>query len=89
MSLPERAVFQLTRLVLATRTSRNLFAMYCVGLHVLVFVMLFWAGLGDVEKHASRLGAAAGAAVVGAGVGVGGTEHGGWREEGLGAAAGG
>ncbi|TKA34545.1 hypothetical protein B0A54_13600 [Friedmanniomyces endolithicus] len=89
MSLPERAVFQLTRLVLATRTSRNLFAMYCMGLHVLVFVMLFWAGLGDVEKHASRLGAAAGAAVVGAGVGVGGTEHGGWREEGLGAAAGG
>ncbi|KAK0312678.1 hypothetical protein LTR01_002338 [Friedmanniomyces endolithicus] len=90
MSLPERAVFQLTRLVLATRTSRNLFAMYCMGLHVLVFVMLFWAGSGDVEKHATHLGAAAGAAAAArAGVGGGGTEHGGWREEGLGAGAGG
>ncbi|KAK1056316.1 hypothetical protein LTR74_015037, partial [Friedmanniomyces endolithicus] len=89
MSLPERAIFQLTRLVLATRTSRNLFAMYCVGLHVLVFVMLFWAGSGDVEKHASHLGAAAGAAAARAGVGGGGTEHGGWREEGLGTGAGG
>ncbi|TKA49884.1 hypothetical protein B0A55_13296, partial [Friedmanniomyces simplex] len=76
MSLPERAVFQLTRLVLATRTSRNLFAMYCLGLHLLVFIMLFWAGAGDVEKHASHLGAAAGAGVGVGGVGVG-TEHGG------------
>ena len=37
MSLPERAVFQITRLVLQTRTSRNLFAMYCLALHLLVF----------------------------------------------------
>ncbi|KAI6872355.1 hypothetical protein KC334_g18761, partial [Hortaea werneckii] len=36
MNLLERAVFQVTRMVLATRTSRNLFAVYCVGLHVLV-----------------------------------------------------
>jgi homeobox protein cut-like len=35
MSLPERAVFQITRLVLQTRTSRNLFAMYCLALHLL------------------------------------------------------
>jgi homeobox protein cut-like len=41
MSMPERAVFQVTRLVLATRTSRNLFAGYCLGLHVLVLVMIY------------------------------------------------
>ncbi|KAK5684857.1 hypothetical protein LTS10_002932 [Elasticomyces elasticus] len=72
MSLPERAVFQLTRLVLATRTSRNLFALYCVGLHLLVFIMLFWAGTEDARP----LVAAAGAAVVGGGAGSGK-----WRQE--------
>jgi homeobox protein cut-like len=46
MSLPERVVFQVTRLVLATRTSRNLFALYCLGLHLLVLVMLFNMGDG-------------------------------------------
>ncbi|KAI6898502.1 hypothetical protein KC348_g17427, partial [Hortaea werneckii] len=49
MNLLERAVFQVTRMVLATRASRNLFAVYCVGLHVLVFVMLYWMGMGDLE----------------------------------------
>ena len=42
MSLPERLVFSLTRIVLATRTSRNLFAGYCLALHLLVFLMLYW-----------------------------------------------
>ena len=42
MSVPERMVFSLTRIVLATRTSRNLFAGYCLALHVLVFFMLYW-----------------------------------------------
>lgn len=41
MSLPERIVFSITRMVLATRTSRNLFAGYCVALHVLVFFALY------------------------------------------------
>ncbi|KFY46130.1 hypothetical protein V494_00602 [Pseudogymnoascus sp. VKM F-4513 (FW-928)] len=45
MSLPERVVFSITRMVLATRTSRNLFAAYCLALHMLVFLSLFW-GLG-------------------------------------------
>ena len=81
MSLPERAVFQLTRLVLATRTSRNLFAMYCLGLHVLVFFMLFSAGTTEVEQHASHLGAAAGAAVA-AGRGSD-SSHGNWEQEGF------
>ncbi|KFY36982.1 hypothetical protein V495_07478 [Pseudogymnoascus sp. VKM F-4514 (FW-929)] len=46
MSLPERIVFSITRMVLATRTSRNLFAAYCVMLHMLVFLSLYWAGMG-------------------------------------------
>jgi homeobox protein cut-like len=49
MSLPERGVFQVARMVLATRTSRNLFAMYCMGLHILVLVMLFH--MGDSGTH--------------------------------------
>ncbi|KAF1819786.1 uncharacterized protein K489DRAFT_325111 [Dissoconium aciculare CBS 342.82] len=44
MGWPERAVFQATRLLLATRTSRNLFAAYCIALHILVLVMLFGMG---------------------------------------------
>jgi homeobox protein cut-like len=44
MSLPERGVFQVSKMVLATRMSRNLFAMYCLGLHILVLVMLFHMG---------------------------------------------
>ena len=57
MSLPERAVFQVTRMVLATRTSRNLFALYCLGLHLMVLLMLYWMGSVDIQKHASNLGA--------------------------------
>lgn len=89
MSLPERAVFQITRLVLQTRTSRNLFAMYCLALHLLVFTMLYWMGTVDVEKHASHLGAAAagggafaGAGGAGAGADSGGTAaHGDWTHD--------
>jgi homeobox protein cut-like len=78
MSLPERAVFQITRLVLQTRTSRNLFAIYCLALHLLVFTMLHWMGSVDVEQHASNLGAGVGAGVAG----VGGTvAHGDWTHD--------
>ena len=84
MSLPERAVFSVTRLVLANRTSRNLFAAYCVALHVLIFVMLYWMQTVDIQKHASNLGEAA-KAVSGA---IGNTpgadgHHGDWQPEGL------
>ncbi|KIW04973.1 uncharacterized protein PV09_04135 [Verruconis gallopava] len=51
MSMPERAVFQVTRLVLATRTSRNLFAAYCLGLHLMVLIMLYQMG-GDTSGAA-------------------------------------
>lgn len=81
MSLPERVVFQITRLVLQTRTSRNLFAMYCLALHLLVFTMLYWMGSADMEQHASNLGAGAGAAAL-AGAGTGGTAaHGDWTHD--------
>ncbi|KIW18833.1 hypothetical protein PV08_03122 [Exophiala spinifera] len=62
MSLPERIIFSLTRIVLATRTSRNLFAAYCMALHLLVFLMLYWMGSADVDRTAVHLGEAAVAA---------------------------
>lgn len=91
MSLPERVVYSITRMVLASRTSRNLFAAYCVALHILVFFTLYWLGTADFESHASNFGssaaaAAAGAAAGGRGVGGGaasGGGHGDWREDGF------
>lgn len=69
MSLFERVVFRVTRMVLATRTSRNLFAAYCLALHLLVLCMLYWMGSSEVERGAARLGdrmMAGGMAAVGA-----------------------
>ena len=93
MRAPERAVFAVTRLVLANRTSRNLFAVYCVALHVLVFVMLYWMQGVDTRQHAARLGEAAVGMAAGAvgsrrgdagDVGGAGRAAGGaWRQEGL------
>ncbi|KAB5563404.1 CASP C terminal-domain-containing protein [Coniochaeta sp. 2T2.1] len=54
MSFPERAVYSVTRMVLASRTSRNLFAAYCVALHLLVFFSLYWLGAADVESHGNE-----------------------------------
>ncbi|OLN97431.1 Protein CASP [Colletotrichum chlorophyti] len=86
MSFPERMVYSVTRMVLASRTSRNLFAAYCVALHLLVFCSLYWLGTVDVETHASNLGkSAAAAAAAGAGGlnGGAGDGHGDWQEEGF------
>ena len=84
MSLPERIIFSITRMVLANRTSRNLFAGYCLALHVLIFVMLYWMQTMDIEKHASNLGEAATAAMGGASA-IGGDpasgDHGDWQQE--------
>lgn len=78
MSLPERVVYSITRMVLASRTSRNLFAAYCVALHLLVFCSLYWLGTIDVEQHASNLSqSVAGAAAAGA------AAAGDWQEEGF------
>ena len=85
MSLPERIVFSVTRLVLANRTSRNLFAAYCVALHVLIFVMLYWMQTADIVKHASHLGEAVKAAGSAIGDNRSGEDlqHGEWHQEGL------
>ncbi|KAI9735374.1 MAG: hypothetical protein M1818_006569 [Claussenomyces sp. TS43310] len=85
MSLPERIVFSITRMVLATRTSRNLFAGYCVALHLLVFLSLYWLGTADVDQHASHLGKVVTATVgTGAAVPAGAdAQHGDWHQEGF------
>ncbi|OSZ99851.1 Golgi membrane protein, coy1, with similarity to mammalian CASP [Trichoderma parareesei] len=90
MSLPERVVYSVTRMVLASRTSRNLFAAYCVALHVLVFFSLYWLGTSDLERHASNFGSSAAAAAAGAASGGGGVRggassggHGDWQEDGF------
>ncbi|KAL7930589.1 CASP C terminal domain-containing protein [Trichoderma chlorosporum] len=89
MSLPERVVYSITRMVLASRTSRNLFAAYCVALHILVFFSLYWMGTADFERHASNFGSSAAAAAAGAASGGGGASgggaasHGEWREDGF------
>ncbi|KAF8426009.1 CASP C terminal-domain-containing protein [Tirmania nivea] len=44
MSIVERAMLGFAKVVLANRLSRNLFAGYCVFLHVLVFTMVYWSG---------------------------------------------
>lgn len=64
MSVFERMVFRVTRLVLATRTSRNLFALYCLGMHLLIFFMLYL----DASSSRATVAVAAGpAAPLGAG----------------------
>lgn len=93
MSLPERVVYTVTRMVLASRTSRNLFAAYCVALHLLVFLSLYWMGSADAESHATNFGqtaAAAAAVAAGGGTGTGGgakgvagAGHGNWKEGGF------
>ncbi len=82
MSLPERVVFSITRMVLANRTSRNLFAFYCFSLHVLIFVMLYWMQSVDISNHASNLGEATKGVIAGA------DDHGDWLQEGFEAGAG-
>lgn len=76
MSFPERVVYTVTRMVLASRTSRNLFAAYCVALHLLVFFSLYWMGSSDADQHATNFGHSAAAAAAAAG----GAGHGNWKE---------
>ncbi|KAI1474201.1 CASP C terminal-domain-containing protein [Daldinia eschscholtzii] len=91
MSFPERIVYSVTRMVLASRTSRNLFAAYCVALHILVFFSLYWLGTTDVEKHASNLSQGIAAAAVAGGAAGGNSggrggqaaHAGDWHEEGF------
>ena len=84
MSLPERVVFQATRMILSTRGSRNLFALYCLALHVLVFSMLYYATTSEMEQHSTRLadmgnGAAVAAAAADVGESYGSNNE--WQED--------
>lgn len=80
MSLPERFVFSITRMVLANRTSRNLFAFYCISLHVLIFIMLYWMHSTDIVSNASNLGETLSAAGTNPGADA---VHGDWLQEGF------
>ncbi|KAL1978142.1 hypothetical protein VTN31DRAFT_1001 [Thermomyces dupontii] len=72
MRLPERLVFSMTRIILANRMSRNLFAGYCFALHILLFVMLYKMTAVEIEKnHIDSIAGAAAAAAAGAGAGGG------------------
>ncbi|KAL2847883.1 golgi membrane protein [Aspergillus pseudodeflectus] len=73
MSLPERVVFSLTRIILANRTSRNLFAGYCFALHILLFTMLYMMSTTEIERHSSASLGATAAGAMGGGVGLGGS----------------
>ncbi|OAX81942.1 hypothetical protein ACJ72_03711 [Emergomyces africanus] len=68
MNVPERVIFSVTRMVLANRTSRNLFAGYCVALHILLFVVLYMMSTSEMERQAASaaLGSLGGAAMSGA-----------------------
>ena len=90
LSLPERVVFSITRMVLANRTSRNLFAFYCLALHLMIFVMLYWMHSVDVSKNTSALSDVAGSLAAGAGKAGKGARaaadtaaHGDWQQEGF------
>ncbi|CAK7264129.1 hypothetical protein SEPCBS119000_000841 [Sporothrix epigloea] len=90
LSLPERVVYSITRMVLASRTSRNLFAAYCVALHMIVFLTLYWMSGMDGARHASNFGhdAAMAAAAIPPAAGIdggaaGASSHGDWQEEGF------
>lgn len=88
MSLPERVVFSITRMVLANRTSRNLFAFYCFSLHILIFVMLYWMHSSDVSKHASNLSKTINLNAAAGGNPGADAQHGDWLQEGFEAGAG-
>ena len=53
MSLPERAFLQTTKVVLANRISRNVFAVYLLFLHVVLISMLF---VSSGSSHSEAIG---------------------------------
>ena len=84
MSIPERIVFSFTRMILANRMSRNLFAFYCLALHLLIFVMLYWMHSVDVSKNASLMADTAGAvAGLASQKGTADIPHSDWKQEGF------
>lgn len=89
MSLPERIVFSLTRVILANRTSRNLFATYCFALHILLFVVLYMMSTTQIEQHSAMSAVGSAAAAYGGSSSGSGSAQGGplksddWQQEGF------
>lgn len=83
MGVAERVIYSLTRVVLANRTSRNLFAGYCLLLHVLVLTMMYYAA--GSSAHVDGFAAASGGAGMAAGAAAAAAGEGGgdWRNEGF------
>jgi hypothetical protein len=48
-------VYSLTRAILANRYSRNGFFVYCIGLHLLVAMSLYWLATVEVNSFNTRL----------------------------------
>ena len=70
MHLFERMILRVTKFVLQTRISRNMFAGYLIALHFMVFYMLFSDG-GVSAAAASAVAEASGPGGMPAGMGVG------------------
>ncbi|KAL4876311.1 CASP C terminal-domain-containing protein [Aspergillus karnatakaensis] len=83
MSLPERVVFSLTRIILANRTSRNLFAGYCFALHFLLFMMLYMMSTMEIEKHSTATLSATVGSAMNAGSASGQLQDDDWQQEGF------
>ena len=78
MGFFERMVLRVAKFALATRTSRNIFAAYCLGLHIMVFWMLYTWTTADIST------AVAGAATAGGPLAApGGEEPAKWQKEGF------
>ena len=78
----ERITYSFTRIILANRVSRNLFALYCVGLHLLVFYAVFWMGSGTATGATGAMGVGLMEEMANGQTPVGTTEEGaGWGKE--------
>lgn len=51
----EKIVYSLTRAILANRYSRNAFFGYCIGLHLLVVLVLYWLATAEVSLSEMKL----------------------------------
>jgi homeobox protein cut-like len=79
MHLFERMILRVTKFVLQTRTSRNMFAGYLIALHFIAFYMLF----SDGSMSAATSSAVVGAAAPGGPIAAGADDPSVWQKTGL------
>lgn len=53
MSLPERALLQITKVIFANRMSRNLFALYLLSVHLVLFISIFSGGSTHMQVQST------------------------------------